>query len=210
MQDRFPQRSLEARTFDINAELFDLRQQSEETLPAYYKRARSMMKRVGARDRPETGIPLLPLEMSFLDGIIRSVIKGIRDLDVKKEAARGLSSVTGSFYSVYAIAEEARRTKVEITKLADAEVKEKQLRYYKSLAEKNTLATNPPIQCAMSIHKPIASKSPFYWASFEVTVCQAKRKRSLMRHLVIFPSAPIVKRLVICGASFGAPIFIRR
>lgn len=97
-----------------------------------------MMERVGARDRPEIGVPLTPLEMAFLDGIIRLFIKGISDFDIKKEAARGLSSLTRSFYSVYSLAEETRQTKIEITKLADAEEKEKQLQYYIRLAEKNT------------------------------------------------------------------------
>lgn len=76
--------------------------------------------------------------------MIRSFVKGISDFDVKKEAARGFSSPTRSFYSVYSIAEEARQTKVEVTKLADAEAKEKQLQYYKSLAESNTSATTGP------------------------------------------------------------------
>lgn len=47
------QRSSEAHTFDINAELEDLRQLSGETFSVYYKRARSMMEHVGARDRSD-------------------------------------------------------------------------------------------------------------------------------------------------------------
>lgn len=76
--------------------------------------------------------------MAFLDGVIQSFIKGISDFDIKKDAARGLGSFTRSFYPIYPLAEEARRTKIEVTKLADAETKEKQLQYYKGLAEKNT------------------------------------------------------------------------
>ena len=64
MQDRFPQQSSEAHTFDINAELEDLRQQSEDTLLAYNKRARSVMERVGcqrqapvATDSPSPAVP---------------------------------------------------------------------------------------------------------------------------------------------------------
>lgn len=62
----------------------------------------------------------------------------LSDFDIKKEAARGLGSSTRSFYSIYSLAEEARRTNIEVTNLADAETKEKQLQYYKGLAEKNT------------------------------------------------------------------------
>ena len=101
MQDRFLQRSCEAPTFDINAELEDLCQQSEETLSAYYKRARSMMERVVARDRPKTGVPLSSLEITFFDGNIWSSVKGISDFDVKKEAAGGLSSPARSIHSVH-------------------------------------------------------------------------------------------------------------
>lgn len=121
LQDRFPQRSSEAHTFDINTELEDLRQQSGETLSAYYKRARSIMERVSARDRPETGIPLLPLESAFVDSAIRSFVKGLSDFDVKKEAARGLSSPARSFYLVYSIPEKTRQAKVEVSKLAYTE-----------------------------------------------------------------------------------------
>ena len=124
MQDSFPQRSSEVHTFDIKTEFENLRPRSDETLSAYYKRARSMMERMGARDRPETGIPLLPLESAFLDNATRPSVKGISDSDVKKEAARGLSSSARSFYSVYSIAEKARKAKAEVNKLAYTEANE--------------------------------------------------------------------------------------
>lgn len=70
------------------------------------------------------GIPLLPLESAFLDSAIRSFVKGLSDFDVKREAARGLSSPARSFYSVYSITEKTRQAKVEVSKLAYTEANE--------------------------------------------------------------------------------------
>ncbi len=53
-----------------------------------------MMEQVGAKDRTETGTPLTPLEAPFLDTVLRSFVKGIRDMDNKSAAARGLTSAT--------------------------------------------------------------------------------------------------------------------
>ena len=86
LQDQFSQRLTESTTFNINAGLENLKQQTSENLLAYYKRARSMMEQVGARDRAEFGTPLTPLEAAFLDTVMRSFVKGIHDIDIKKAA----------------------------------------------------------------------------------------------------------------------------
>lgn len=136
LQDQFPQRLPETTTFNINSELESLKQQKDESLLAYYKRARSMMERVGAKDRTESGTPLTPLGAAFLDTVMRSFVKGIRDMDIKRAAARGLTSATRSFSALYVIVEEARCTKTEIENLEAAEAKDAELQYYKNLAEK--------------------------------------------------------------------------
>lgn len=66
VQDRFSQRSSEAHQRRASRSTSTI----EETMSAYYKRARSMMERVGARDSPEMWIPLSPQEMAFLDGTV--------------------------------------------------------------------------------------------------------------------------------------------
>lgn len=81
------QRSSKVHLFDINAESEDLRQQSGETLSVYYKWVESMMECVGVKDRPDIGIPVTPLEMAFLDSVIRSFIKSISDFDINKDIA---------------------------------------------------------------------------------------------------------------------------
>ena len=117
-----------------------------------------MMERVGARDRPETGIPLSPLEIAFLDGVIRSFAKGISDLDVKKEVARGLAHQQDRF--------------TQCTLLPKK--------------QNEQMLKSPSWQLRRQM-KYIPSKSTFYGASFKVSAYQAKKKRLLMRHLGIFP-----------------------
>lgn len=126
LQDRFPQRLPDTTTFNINTELESLKQK-DESLLAYCKRAKSMMERVEAKDRTESGTPLTPLEAAFLDTVMRSFVKGICDMNIKRAAARGLKSATRSFSALYVIVEEARCTKTEIENLEAAEAKDAEL-----------------------------------------------------------------------------------
>ena len=54
-------------------------------MSVYYKWVESMMECVGVKDRPDIGIPVTPLEMAFLDSVIRSFIKSISDFDINKD-----------------------------------------------------------------------------------------------------------------------------
>ena len=159
LQDRFPQRLPETTTFNINTELESLKQQEDESLLVYYKRARSMMERVGAKDRTESVTPLTPLEAAFLDTVMRSFVKGIRDMDIKRAAARGLTSATRSFSALYVIVEEARCTKTEIENLEAAEAKDAELQFYKNLAEKRLHPTPQP-QAYSPRSNPLPSSTP--------------------------------------------------
>ena len=87
LQDRFPQRLTETTSFNLNTELESLKQQKDKSLLVYYKRARSMMEQIGSKDRTELGTPLTLLEVAFLDTVMRSFVKGISDLDMKRAAA---------------------------------------------------------------------------------------------------------------------------
>ena len=144
LQDRFPQRLIETTSFKINTELESLKQQKDESLLVYYKRARSMMERAGAKDRTELGIPLTPLEVVFLDTVMRSFVNGISDMDIKRAAARGLTSATRSFFALYVMVEEAQCINTEIENMEAAEAKEAELQYYKSLAEKRLHLPSQP------------------------------------------------------------------
>lgn len=117
------------------------------------------MEQVGAKDRTETGTPLTPLEAPFLDTVLRSFVKGIRDMDIKSAAARGLISATRSFSALYVIVEEARCTKTEIEKLEAAEAKDAELQYCKNLAEKRLHPTPQP-QAYSPRSNPLTSVAP--------------------------------------------------
>lgn len=148
LQYRFPQKLAETTAFNINTKLESLEQQSDGSLLAYYKRAKYMMEQVGAKDRTETGTPLMPLEAP------RSFVKGIRDMDIKSAAARDLTSATGSFSTLYVIVEEARCTQTEIEKLEAAEAKDAELQYYKNLAKKRLSSYTTTASLQPSIQPP--------------------------------------------------------
>ena len=141
--DRFPSRAVEAAPIPFNVELAEIAQRSEESLSSYYKRVIGLMQRVGAKDRPVTpsAAVLSPLEAAMLDIILRAFIKGISDHTIQKEATRGMASSDRSLRMIYTLAEEARRTNLEIQKLFDEEVKSKELLFYKELAQKNMTKT---------------------------------------------------------------------
>lgn len=116
-------------SFDV--ELADLRQQSDEPLAAYYKRAVSLMQRIGAKDRPQDPNQVLTqLESAMLDNIIKAFIRGLQDIEVKKEATRSSTALLKSLRSVYQAAEEARRLGIELRKIQDEEVRKDELDFF--------------------------------------------------------------------------------
>lgn len=137
--ERFPTRSVEVSPIPFDAELAELHQRPDEALSSFYKRVTSLMQRVGAKDRPapNSSTTLTLLESAMLDTILRAFLKGIRDHAVRREATRGMAAADRSLKSVYNLAEEARRTNLEIQKIYEEEVKSKQFTFYKDLAERN-------------------------------------------------------------------------
>lgn len=97
----------------------------------YYKRARSndgtsrSQRQSRARHVVDTTRSCVPCHDNA-----RSFVKGIHlhDIDIKKAAARGLTSVTRLFTALYVIFEEAQCTKVDVEKLEAAEAKDAEQR----------------------------------------------------------------------------------
>ena len=136
--ERFPAKSSEVATVSFNTELSELKQQ-DESLSAYYERVSAMMQRVGARDRPHSQTPgtqLTLLEEAMLDNIMRSFLKGLADPDVCREATRGLASVDSSLRGIYMLAEQARRTKEEFSRLEKEQFKSRENEMLRSIIEK--------------------------------------------------------------------------
>ncbi len=82
-----------------------------------------MMDRVGAKDRIRNGAPLGMLECTMLNKMMRSFVREIPDTDVKKEVKGGLAWTTRSLVGIQDIAEQAKRTKIEITMLEEQKLR---------------------------------------------------------------------------------------
>lgn len=121
-------------TFD--AELADLRQQSNETVTAYYKRTMSLMQKYGARDRSPS-VTLSLAEGSLLDTFLRTWIRGLSDATIKRKCAEVMGTTDRSLRMLYDLAESTRRVNLEIQKLFEDETKENELQFYKDIAQRN-------------------------------------------------------------------------
>lgn len=138
--ESFPSKEIEVSPIPFEVELAELHQRPEEPLSAYYKRVCGLMKGVGAKDRPAStpaSPGLNPMESAFLDTVLRAFIRGLNDQEIRKEATRGMAQADRSLLGIYSLAEEARRTSLEVQKLLDEEAKTDELKFYKSLVEKN-------------------------------------------------------------------------
>ena len=94
----------------------------------------------------------------MLENIVRAFLRGLNNQEIRKEAARGMTSADRSLRNVYALAEEARRTNLEIQKSLNEDTKSRELRFYKSHFELNV----PKHQVAslFAFFREIEEKSP--------------------------------------------------
>lgn len=119
----------------LDLELSELKQKHDEPLNAYYRRASTLLARMGAKNRgPNVSLSLIKLIM--LNGVIRAFIRGIEDREIQKKAFRGLSAQDRSLRRIYTLADEARKTNLKVKKLVDEEIKTKELEYFRSLVLK--------------------------------------------------------------------------
>ena len=122
MNERFPARAVELSTQAFQNDLDSLKQKSKEPLIEYYNRAKGMMERVSAKDN----IAFTTLnfsERTLLNGILKAFVWGIRDSEVRKEAARGLASSEESLNSLLLAAESASQAQQEIRKLEEEDAR---------------------------------------------------------------------------------------
>lgn len=129
MNERFLAKTIELSTQAFQSDLDTLKQKSEESLTEYYNRVKRMMECVGAKDSSAITTEFLgtdPVEWYF-----KGICYGIKDLEVRKEAARELVSSNASLRS---LAKSARCAQQEIRKLEDGDARIQELRYYKNLA----------------------------------------------------------------------------
>lgn len=165
--ERFPSKAAELSPVPFDVELAELRQKVDESLANYYKRTLNLITRHGGRDRP-ANTTLGNWEAATLDTVLRAFIRGISDLDVRREATKGMSMSERSLKSVYTLAEEARRTNQDIQKMLEEELKADELTFYKTLAERN-LSKHKIDALLNSFHTAKAATlsnrtTPFQWS----------------------------------------------
>ena len=137
LYERFPTVTEEITTLILfNIKLAKLYQKPYESLSAYYNRAIKLLKRVGTKDRTPS-IYLLVAESTLLDTILRVFLTRISDIEVRREATRDIELSNRSLNSIYTLAEEARRTNIELRKLREEEIKANKLIFYQNLTERN-------------------------------------------------------------------------
>lgn len=179
--EKFPSKAIEVAAIPFDVEISELRQRSDEALSAYYKRVCNLMQRVGTRDRSTaTHSTLTVLESTMLDTILRAFVRGLSDNNIRKEATRGMAATDRSLKSIYNLAEEARRSNLEVQKLFEEEFKHDELEFYKSLAQKN-LQKHQIEALLTSYHATkashaVATPSHQPWAIHEDTRSQAQDK----------------------------------
>ena len=161
---KYPARLAESAPFNFDAEMADLRQGPEETLLMYYRRTLGSLQRVGGRDRPLVPSPENPmlssLESVTLDTVIRSFVRGISDIDVKREAIRGSSVLSRSLQGTYNVAEEARRSKLEFAKVKEEEDRQHELEFLRKVVSQNL----PPQQVeVLRTNYSTQSNQPHLW-----------------------------------------------
>ena len=157
--ESFPSQEIEISPISFEVELAELHQRPEEPLSSYYKRVCALLKEVGARDRPastSTLPALTKMESTFLDTVLRAFNRGLNDPELRKEATRAMAHPDRSLLGLYTLAEETRRTSLEVRKLLDEEAKTDELQFYKSLVEKNL----PQHQVASLLASYHAAKEP--------------------------------------------------
>lgn len=139
-KERFPTKSIETIPTTFSEELEGLHQNAEESLTSYYQRTIQITYRFGARDRLPGGPPLSILESSILDLIYSAFLKGLQDLELRREAIRG--TVTGiSLHSAFVSMEQAHKSRLVIRKIEYEEVQSREAIFYKDVVKRNMSTT---------------------------------------------------------------------
>ena len=131
--ERFSSKAIEVTSVFFDVELSELKQRSDESLIAYYKRVINLMQRVEIKDRASI-ITLILLESIMLNIILRVFIRDLFDSEIRKKTTRDMTSSDKSLKIIYQLIEKARRINLKIQKLFDEKFKQDELIFYKQLA----------------------------------------------------------------------------
>jgi hypothetical protein len=144
--DRFSSRVVEIVSIFIDVELIELKQKSNEILTFYYKKVTSLMQKIDARDRSAQNshvneFILFFLKSTMLNIILRTFIRELFKLEIRREAIREMISSDRSLKIIYQLIEKTRRINIEIQKLYDEEIRQNELSFYRKLIQQSLLQT---------------------------------------------------------------------
>ena len=155
LEERFPGTSVDTAPIPLSTELLNLGQHSDESLASYYQRTANLMSRFGAKDRPSSTSALSTFSQVdgfTLDSIIQAFVRGITDQAIRKKIYKNWQD-DFSLRGVYNLAEQARRSKLEVAKRMQEESKDSELDQLRAIlqrlppsqveAVRSALATNP-------------------------------------------------------------------
>ncbi|CAD6593871.1 MAG: hypothetical protein ASARMPRED_008164 [Alectoria sarmentosa] len=118
-KQRVPAEVVEKTPVTFDAELADLRQQLSETITAYYTRTLNLIRKYGVKDPS--------------------------DPSVKRNCAEHVGTTNREVRMLYDIAESTRRAKLEVQKLYEDEARERELHFYKDIAQRNFPITSASV-----------------------------------------------------------------
>lgn len=74
----------------FHSEIASIKQKPDGGLSAYFHRALSLLGQIGGRDWSETGHVLSLIETYTLDSVIYNWVRGLCDMDIRREILRSL------------------------------------------------------------------------------------------------------------------------
>ena len=134
--ERFLFKTVKITSMSFDVKLVELRQRSDESLHAYYKRVINFMQRVEVKNRTLM-VTLTLLESIMLNIILRVFIKNLVNTKIRKKITRDMTFNDRNLKTIYNLIEKARHIKIEMQKLFEKELKQNELTFYKNLAQKN-------------------------------------------------------------------------
>lgn len=131
LEERFPGTSVDTAPIPLSTELLNLSQHSDESLASYYQRTANLMSRFGAKDRPpptgpSAGSTFSQVDGFTLDSIIQAFVRGITDPVIRKKIYKNCQD-DFSPRNIYNLAQQARRSKLEVAKRVPYESKDTEL-----------------------------------------------------------------------------------
>lgn len=134
LQDQFPAAAVETSTPNLHRDLSELHQEQDESLHSYYQRARALMIKGGGRDRASDGSGDLSVpEATILDFVVKALVQGLSDSDIRQDTIRGLNTAGRSLGGIYNIADGSEQTKKQFATYLEDDRRRKKLQFYEEI-----------------------------------------------------------------------------